>query len=75
MRIENRFVYWKEQCEYCINKNNCESIPAMTDYIHRLERIKPIGPLWGNLEFKCSYFILDKEEYDMQNPVGWHCCG
>ena len=75
MRVENRFIYWKEQCEYCVNKIGCESIPAMTDYIHRLERIKPIGPLWGSLEFKCDYFILDKEEYDMKNPPECSCCG
>ena len=78
MRIENRFVYWKEQCEYCMNKNNCESIPAMMAYIQKLDDVEPVGPLgsvWGSLEFRCDYFIFNKEEYDMKNPPECSCCG
>ena len=74
MRIDNTWIYWKEQCHYCKNNPCCEYKEAMFQYIEDLEAVKPIKNIYGTLKFICDYFIIDKEKYEKEN-LEYHCCG
>ena len=75
MLKNGRYVYWKEQCEYCINAKNCGYIDDMKIYLEKLEKVKAPNPVYGSLHFECDYFIFDIDLYDEKNPMEYHCCG
>ena len=66
MNINGTWVYWKEQCKYCVNATPvCKK--NLKNYIEKLDAVKPINPVYGTLEFKCDYFIFDKDKYYREN--------
>ncbi len=70
--INGYWIYWKEQCQYCKNRINCEYIEKINNYINNLSQVDDKG-CYGSLSFKCDYFIFDKELYNEKNPG--ECCG
>ena len=60
------WIYWKEQCHYCLNRNNCEYKPRMGEYIAALDAIDDHG-VYGSLKFNCDYFCVDEEKYWAEN--------
>ena len=58
------WVYWKERCLYCKNKNNCEYKERVAELINKLtEAEKSIPKVYGTLDWKCDYYILDVDLY------------
>ena len=73
MQANGHWVYWKEQCEYCVNQQNCTY--NLKDYMDKLENVKPDSPVYGRLEFICDYFVFSEELYHNSNLSECHCCG
>ena len=72
MKVNGTWIYWKEQCNYCVNATPvCQK--NLKNYIEKLDSIKPENPVYGTLEFKCDYLIFDKDKYYRQNTGECHC--
>lgn len=68
LKGEDMWIYWKEQCEYCKNKEGCEYKNRVQDLIERFSKVESSSPgVYGSLSWKCDYFIVDKEEYYKKN--------
>lgn len=61
------WIYWKEQCEYCLNNNPCPYSENQKAF-QSLERWEKENKFWGSLKMNCDYFILDKYKYYLDNP-------
>ena len=61
------WIYWKEQCQYCVNNNPC-SYPENQKSIESLDKWEKENTFWGSLKLKCDYFCLDKDKYYQDNP-------
>ena len=72
MFIDGKWIYWKEQCEYCTNRKVCDYRENVKEYTKKLEAIE--AKVYGSLRFKCDYFILDERVYQ-ENDMGEcsHC--
>lgn len=61
------YVYWPEQCDYCLNKNNCpQNKNLVKNYINSLIEVNDTS-VYGSLSWWCDYYILDtkrKEEVE-----------
>lgn len=68
----NKWVYWKEECDMCSNRTNCEYEENARKYRKDLAKVKSSN-VYGTLKFNCDYFVLDEEKYDKENPG--ECCG
>ena len=66
------WVYYKEQCQYCKNRVNCEYKEKVKKYIKDLENIDSKG-IYGTTSFWCDYYVIDEEEYWKHNTG--ECCG
>lgn len=55
------FIYWKEQCQYCINQN-CGYKNDVKLFINKLSQLeKETKNVYGRLKFNCDYFCIDKK--------------
>ena len=52
------WVYFKEQCDYCLNRHNCEYTKKVKKYIENLDALDSKG-IYGTTSFWCDYYILD----------------
>ena len=61
MRVNGKWIDWKDQCDLCMNAENCKSK----------------NPIYGNIEFICDYFYLDENKYKANEIYGTseHCYG
>ena len=57
------WVYFKEQCDYCLNRHNCEYTKKVKKYIENLDALDSSG-IYGTTTFLCDYYILDEQEYN-----------
>ena len=71
MLNEKHWIYWPEQCDYCINRNDCQYKDKVKEYIHQLTLVNDRG-IYGTLNWKCDYFLLDIAEYEKNNF--WEIC-
>lgn len=61
-------IYWRDECKYCKNYENCE-------YKHRMKNFKEalyymecsVNGVYGRLRFNCDYFVVDEEKYWKDN--------
>ena len=65
------WVYWPEQCKYCLNRHNCEYEIRVKEYIQLLRNVSHKG-CYGSLSWWCDYYIIDEEKYLAENPG--ECC-
>ena len=62
------WIYYKEQCQYCLNRQNCSYIKDVKNYINAISATEKIAKnVYGTTEFKCDYFIFDIEKYLKEN--------
>lgn len=58
------WIYWKEECRYCVNQSNCEYKRQMINFKTALAYMeKSVKGIYGTLKFNCDYFVVDEEEY------------
>jgi hypothetical protein len=67
------WVYWMEQCDYCVNKYDkdeklCKYYEPLQKYMKDLCAVESILPVYGTLAFKCDYNVIDEELYYKKNP-------
>lgn len=68
------WIYWKEQCKYCKNRENCEYKKKVSKYIEALASLENLADgVYGTTKFTCDYNVIDEEEY-RKNHVGECCC-
>lgn len=56
------WVYFKEQCKYCLNREKCDYTKKVKKYIENLDALDSSG-IYGTTTFWCDYYILDENEY------------
>ena len=62
-------IYYKEQCDYCINKGKCGYEKLTRTFLETLCSMEHLASgVFGSLTFKCDYFYLDELAYDKANP-------
>ena len=65
--VRGEWVYWKEQCEYCMNRNACP-YPENQESMEALKQWEKENKFWGSLKLICDYYVLDKDKYYLDNP-------
>lgn len=70
--IMSKYVYWREQCKSCTNRQHCLHREQTEDLIRKLSELERnhIGA-YGTLKFTCDYFVVDVTTLDMTG----HTCG
>ena len=62
-------IYYKEQCDYCINKGICNYERRTRTFVETISGVESLTRgVFGSLSFKCDYFNLDHVSYDKANP-------
>lgn len=63
------YIYYKEQCDYCINKGKCEYEKKTRTFVETIGGVESLASdVFGRLSFKCDYFDLDELDYNRKNP-------
>ena len=58
------WIYWKEQCNYCSNYENCSYYNKVQELISRLDSIdRYTTGVYGTLKWACDYFKVDENKY------------
>ena len=65
--VRGEWIYWKEQCEYCMNRNTC-LYPENQESMEALKQWEKENKFWGSLKLICDYYVLDKDKYYLDNP-------
>lgn len=65
--VRGEWVYWKEQCEYCMNRNACP-YPENQESMEMLKQWEKENKFWGSLKLICDYYVIDKDKYYLDNP-------
>ena len=65
--VRGEWIYWKEQCEYCMNRNTCP-YPENQESMEALKQWEKENKFWGSLKLICDYYVLDKDKYYLDNP-------
>ena len=52
------WVYYKEQCEYCLNRERCGYTEKVQAYIEKIEALDSSG-IYGTTACWCDYYNLD----------------
>ena len=67
--MSTKYIYYKEQCNYCINKGKCDYEKATKTFVDTIGCVEKLAKgVYGSLSFKCDYFDLDHLAYDKDNP-------
>jgi hypothetical protein len=57
------WVYWKERCNYCVNREECkykEKVLELMDILDDDEKDFCLkNHIYGTLDWKCDYFFFD----------------
>ena len=62
--MNNMWIYWREECSYCINRKNCQYKDKMIEFKNKLHNLeKETKGIYGSLKFNCDYFMVDEEKY------------
>lgn len=70
-RNSKYWVYYKEQCKYCLNREECQYKEKVKKYLEALDALDDKG-IYGNTSFWCDYYMLDVREYWKYNQGD--CC-
>lgn len=63
------YIYYKEQCDYCINKGKCGYERRTRTFVETISGVTSLASgVFGSLSFKCDYFALDKLAYNKAYP-------
>lgn len=62
------WIYWKEQCDFCLNRENCEYKEKVKQYMQKIDSLDSKG-IYGTTSFWCDYYNLDEDAY-WENPIG-----
>ena len=63
------WIYWKEQCKYCSNYENCSYYNKAKELISKLDNIdRHTTGIYGTLKWTCDYFMVDENKYYILNP-------
>ena len=65
--VRGEWIYWKEQCEYCMNRSTCP-YPENQESMESLKKWEKENKFWGSLKLICDYYVLDKDKYYLDNP-------
>ena len=66
--MSNPYIYYKQQCDYCLRKGKCyyqKKTQTFLDAINGIEHLA--NGVYGSLSFKCDYFDLDQLAYNKDN--------
>lgn len=64
MTIDNTWIYYPEQCEYCKNNDgSCGYYHGTQAAIEALQWLDRNIKAYGSYQFKCDYFIMDMDKY------------
>jgi uncharacterized OB-fold protein len=73
--MNNVYVYYKKQCDYCTNKGKCDYEKKTRTFVETISGVNSLASgVFGSLDFKCDYFDLDEMSYSKENPpesCGW----
>ena len=58
----SRWIYWTEQCKYCVKNNSC-NYPENKRAMESLKKWDKENLFWGSLKLTCDYFYLDEDKY------------
>ena len=62
------YIHWKEECDYCDNRNNCEYEKTMREFKTALSFLKNgVKGIYGSLNFTCDYFKLNENKFNRYN--------
>ena len=63
------YIYYKEQCDYCINKGKCDYEKRTRTFVETIGGVERLtSGVFGSLSFECDYFYLDQLAYNRANP-------
>lgn len=63
------YIYYKEQCDYCLNKGKCDYEKRTRTFLETIGGVEHLtSGVYGSLSFKCDYFDLDQLAYNKANP-------
>lgn len=65
--VRGEWIYWKEQCEYCMNRSTCP-YPENQESMESLKKWEKENKFWGSLKLICDYCVFDKDKYYLDNP-------
>ena len=58
-------IYYREQCDFCINKGKCEKEKRTRRFIETIYGVEALASgVYGSLFFRCDYFDLDQLAYN-----------
>ena len=64
-KMNGGYVYYKEQCNFCINKGKCDCEKRTRTFVETIGGVERLANgVYGTLSFKCDYFDLDRLAYD-----------
>ena len=67
--MKKPYIYYKEQCDYCINKGKCNYEKRTRKFVETISGVESISSgVFGRLSFNCDYFDLDQLAYNRKNP-------
>ena len=62
------WIYYKDQCKYCKNQNNCEYTQKTQELMEHLAFIEHQHKgVYGTLKWTCDYFYFDEDKYYKDN--------
>ena len=67
--MNNPYIYYKEQCKYCLKKGKCDYQKNTQTFLDAINGIEHLASgVYGSLNFRCDYFNLDELAYRKDNP-------
>ena len=61
------WIYYKDQCNYCKNNQNCEYIDKAKDFMNKLEYLDKVSGVYGTISWSCDYHVFDADKYIEEN--------
>lgn len=64
------YIYYKEQCDYCVSKDKCMYEKRTRKLCETIGCVESLAcGVYGTLSFCCDYFVLDQLAYDIRHPA------